>query len=55
MGIPQYIMLILLAIDLLVSSNKHGQSKGEYNFVHSLLSAIIVFTLLYTGGFFDNK
>lgn len=52
MGAPQIIWVIIVAITLLVSANKHGESKGEYNVIVDLIGAGLAFVLLWWGGFF---
>lgn len=52
MKVPQAIIIILYAMSLGLSLAKHGESKGEYNFWHTLVSAIIEFLILKWGGFF---
>jgi hypothetical protein len=52
-------IIILLVINLLqlgVAIGKHGESKSDskHNFWHSLISVIIVFTIYYYAGLFNN-
>jgi len=48
-------MIVLYAVNLLLSANKHGQKKdGEYSFWWSLAGVIISAVLLYYGGFFES-
>ena len=50
--ILKIIWIILIAIDLLVTANKHGQPRENYNFWATLLGSMLVTSLLYWGGFF---
>jgi hypothetical protein len=54
MGTSQIIMLVLLATNLLFGANYHGKErKGNYSFWVTLISVVIYFTLLITGGYFN--
>lgn len=53
MKIPQTILLVLLAIELLISANQHGQPKnGKISFWETLIGALILISILNWGGFF---
>ena len=52
-GIPQIIMLFLLAMSLGIDLAKHGQPReGKHNAVGGLVGVAIQLTLLWFGGFF---
>jgi len=54
MGISQIIMVVLLGLNLLFGAHYHGKErKGEYSFWITLISVVIYFTLLITGGYFN--
>jgi len=52
MGVWQWIWVCLVAINLLLVANKHGQPNGKYNFWVTLFSTVLNFIILYFGGFF---
>jgi hypothetical protein len=54
--IPQYLMISLMAINLLLSAHLHGKEKSSrfHNFWTSLTALIIQCLILYYGGFFDK-
>lgn len=53
MGLPEFILLFLIAVELIKHAAKDGEEKKEeYNFALSILSAFILLLLLYWGGFF---
>lgn len=54
MSIPAIIYLVLTAIGMLVLTNKHGKPKNETsNFWFSVAVSILIWALLYMGGFFN--
>ncbi len=52
MGWPQVTWIVLATFGVAVSSVKHGQPKGNWNFWDSIISAGLYSGLLYAGGFF---
>lgn len=51
----QIIFIVLQAIGLLISANKHGKEKTtKENFWESLMYSAITFGFFYWAGFFDN-
>lgn len=54
MGLPQLILLFLIAIELIKTAVKDGETKKneKYDFGLSALSAFIILILLWWGGFF---
>ena len=54
MGTPQIITLILMGLNLLITSHLHGQDKGKHNILYTLINAGLTIGLLYWGGFFTN-
>ena len=53
MNWPQITLIILYTLSLGISIERHGKNKtGRYNFWIDLIASIIVFTILYIGGFF---
>jgi hypothetical protein len=55
MGIPQILMIIFYTLNLGVNLAHHGEpSLVKYNFWSSLLVAVVVFALLWWGGFFGR-
>lgn len=54
MGLPQILLIGLYAMSLGISMSNHGESKtGKENFGNSLAATILMFGLLYWGGFFS--
>jgi len=54
MGVPQVLIIILMAAGLLISANQHGQVKTKKeNFWVIFVSYIIQIGILYWGGFFS--
>jgi len=51
MGLPQWIILGLIFISLLLNAHHHGETR-KYNFWYVLSAAGIEITLLIWGGFF---
>jgi hypothetical protein len=49
---PQITYLALSMLGLGVTMAKHGESKGEYNVLASLIVSIILIWILGCGGFF---
>lgn len=55
MHAPQIIYLLLTFLSLGYSIAKHGEPKtGQNNCITDLIATIIIFSLLYWGGFFSN-
>jgi soluble lytic murein transglycosylase-like protein len=55
MGVPQYILIFSCALSLGVALAKHGEPrKGSHDFFFSLLSELVLFSILFAGGFFSN-
>lgn len=53
MGIPQILMIVIIAMGLGISMVEHGTPKtGKNNFFVSLIAYAIEIALLYFGGFF---
>ena len=53
MGIPQWIYLCFVALTLFVEYRLDGHSRiGNYNFVQTAVTAVVMLGLLYWGGFF---
>ncbi len=51
----QLIYIVLAVLGLGITLAKHGEPKtGEHNILVTLINAILVFALLYWGGFFDD-
>ena len=51
---PQLIFIVLVFISLLFNARDHGKpKKGNDNFWFPFIAAVIKFSLLYWGGFFD--
>ena len=54
MGIPQIILLSLVALNLLANAYLHGKPRtGNYNLFLGLLNAGILIWILVAGGFFE--
>jgi hypothetical protein len=54
LGLPQIIYIGLTLIGLGITMVKHGQPKsGKENFWTTFVATVIVFGLLYWGGFFN--
>lgn len=53
MGVPQFIMMGLMFVDLMINAVSDGTPKdGEYDFKIALIATIIQICLLAWGGFF---
>lgn len=53
MGIPQIIMIVILAMGLGIHITRHGEEReDEYNAVYATISTAIQVGLLIWGGFF---
>lgn len=52
MGWPQWVWIVLIAIDLLGTAHLHGTPRGPYNFWWVSLDTVVIVFLLYMGGFF---
>jgi len=51
----QFIYIALILISLGMNFAKHGEEKkGKQNGWHSLIAALLVYFLLYKGGFFNS-
>ena len=56
LGIPQVIYILLMIAATVLAAAKHGQPQGgNHNVWTTLTAQIIVFSILYAGGFFSNK
>ena len=54
MGTSQIIMLVLLASNLFLGAHYHGKERtGKYSFWITLISVVIYFSLLVSGGYFN--
>jgi len=51
--LPQIIYLILTCLGLGVVMSKHGEPQKPYNIWYSLTSTVLLWILLYWGGFFN--
>jgi len=52
MGTPQIICIVLMGLNILISTRLHGQDKGKHNIFHTLINAGLTTGLLCWGGFF---
>lgn len=52
-GWPQGIYLALIIMDLVLMAYKHGKPRKNYSIWEYVVSAAIVLTLLFWGGFFS--
>lgn len=52
---PQFTMLALLALGLVVHICNHGKPRNDYNGPSQLIDVCIVLAVLYWGGFFGNQ
>lgn len=53
-GLPEMLMLILIAWGFTITAVKHGKPRNEeYNAKSSALGLIVMLILLYWGGFFS--
>lgn len=51
---PQITYIALTFLSLLIAANKHGKPKdGVHEFQYTFIAFIIIYILLYSGGFFD--
>ena len=52
MGAPQIIIIVLMALDLLLTACVHGEPReGKYNFHVEFICKAIVAWILWLGGF----
>lgn len=50
----QIAMIVWFSLTLLISANEHGKpKKGNNNFWNSFFGCLIMFSILYFGGFFS--
>lgn len=55
MGVPQILVIVLMAMSLGISLIKHGECRtGKYNFFVDLFAVAIEVAILYCGGFFSR-
>lgn len=55
MGTPQIIFIALSIVSLLLSANMHGKERtGKHNFWVTFIRVVIMYSILYWGGFFNN-
>ncbi|WP_191058540.1 hypothetical protein [Geminicoccus harenae] len=55
MGWPQYVYIALTLIGLSVSLANHDQpKKGKENAIPTILAMVLVYYLLWKGGFFSE-
>jgi hypothetical protein len=54
MGTPQIICIIVIGLNILISTRLHGQDRGTHNIFHTLINAALTIGLLYWGGFFTH-
>jgi len=52
MGIPQIILIVLMAVSLGITIAKDGTDREPYNAWQSVISIVIMVLLLWWGGFF---
>jgi hypothetical protein len=53
MNAPQIVMIVLFSVSLTISAYDHGKLReGRHNFFINLISAALMFGLLFWGGFF---
>jgi len=50
---PQIIYFVLLIVTLTATLCKHGQPQDNYNFYTTFFGCVLMFGLLWWGGFFD--
>ena len=56
MGIPQIIMIVMLALTLFTNVANHNKPReGKYSAWQALVGIAIQVSLLTWGGFFQNK
>ena len=51
--IPQIIFLCLLTMSITIHLINHGENRPPYNVWHKLIGAVILFALLWWGGFWE--
>ena len=51
--LPQIIFISLAILNLGIFLAKHGDRRENYNFFAQFFDYLILFALLYWGGFFD--
>jgi hypothetical protein len=52
MGIAQIILVVWFGISLLASAHLHGKERKPHNFWIDFITVLILFGLLWWGGFF---
>ncbi len=52
-GWPQVTMMIIMGANVGISLAKHGEPReGNYNFIITMISALLEYWILKAGGFF---
>lgn len=52
MGIPQIIIIVLMAVSFGITIAKDGEERDPYNWWQAFISIVIMMLLLWWGGFF---
>ena len=54
-NLPQLVYLVMSLIGLGLSIGEHGRPKtGKHSTWRDMFSTVIIFYILYSGGFFDS-
>lgn len=53
MGVPEILLIGLILLSLGNAAARHGQQRPRWNFPADLLANLILFGLLFWGGFFS--
>ena len=52
-GLPEIIVLTLMFLNIVVTSLRHGEHQAKYNRVNCVFWTVLIYCLLYWGGFFS--
>jgi len=52
-GWPQWTVIVLSALGLLIHGVSHGQPRPSYHIGYSVVDTLILFVMLAFGGFFS--
>ena len=53
-GWPQWVMAVLMGLNLYIYFAKHGEPKGTWDVRDGILNFVVMSWLLYMGGFWNG-
>ncbi len=51
-GWPQWVLICLIVLEMLIYTVRHGQPRSEFNAVSRFIDSVFLLVLLAFGGFF---